>query len=104
MTTSEMTPEEIQGEISKEIAEFLFYLHENFKTHPKEMVTALTTSLGAYIAVVAREPAKALASAANVLAQTDFVEVRRQHFSYTLGAHSTQKPKIVLAPPADPKP
>ena len=96
--TRDIPPPDMQEIIAQDVAEAFQHWIETYKTHPRELVSAVTHGLAKYASIVSKNPTKALESIAKIMLATDYAAHQREYFSLTLGAHDVQKPRIVLAP------
>jgi hypothetical protein len=92
---NELTREDWLRRLNEDIAAFMTDMSVTYKADTQQVARALTTSLGVFISLNAADPRKALDFVAASIRNTNYAQIRADHFgSGTLGIHQDEKPKI----------
>lgn len=94
MTVAEMTPDEKLDQFCQELAEMAYYISTEYKGLEKEVARLMAHQLGAYVAIVSKNPSAALVAVAKMVSDHDYGTTRAEHFGYTLGVDGTHKPAV----------
>ncbi len=81
--------QKLYNQMTVDLSTMLFKLLKDYPGHEPEMCRQMTGQLGSLIAVATKDPEKALAYYAQILANIDWEPVRRDYFANTLGVDTT---------------
>lgn len=83
--------QKLYTQMTVDLSTSLFKLLQDYPGHELELCRQMTGQLGSLIAVASKDPEKALAYYAQILANIDWEPVRRDYFANTLGVATTVK-------------